>query len=79
MQSSRLKEMLFTFACVFKKHGSINYETIEDNGSHGKLQSEETPWSTKSYPQQKKQTLKEVTENQESAPKDLSDVSINKF
>ena len=63
----------------FKKHGSINYETIGDNGSHGKLQSEETPWPTKSYPQQKKQTLKEVTENQESAPKDLSDVSINKF
>lgn len=65
----------------FKEHGSMNYETIRDNGSHDELRSNGMPRSTKSYPEQKRycsqQTLKGVTGNQKSTPEHLSDVSVN--
>ena len=60
------------------------HETIQDNGNHGELRSDERLGSAKSYLQQKgigseKMTQMEGFANQDSVRKDISDVSVSIF
>ena len=60
------------------------HETIQDNGNHGELRSDERLGSTKSYLQQKRIDTEQMTQmegfvNQDSVRKDISDVSVSIF
>lgn len=77
---------LITFYGCFlnKEHESIKHETIQDNGRHGELRSDERLRPTKPYLQQKRIGREQTTQNegfvnQDSVQKDISDVSVSIF